>query len=156
LASRQLQRYKLSTDKRDLDTSILHFAHAILLPFDFSIEGGTLRMMAFFDLTLALCYRSDKHKQPSDIETIIKYLRYRWDHSLEMTGAGRHDITVSLVRALRLQVMSGFGDALANLAEMTVLCHELLASDVLEGPLTDAVIYLVAVLYSVEGEVLRD
>jgi len=136
--------------------SILQFAYTILLPVDFSIEGCTLRMTAFFSLTSALFRRSFKNKQPSDIATIIKYIRYRRDHLLGTVDAqaARGDITVFLVQALTLQVVSGFGNALANMVEMAALCRELLVLDNLEGPPTDAVESLVAALYNVAG--LRD
>ncbi|KAH9969774.1 CHAT domain-containing protein [Russula dissimulans] len=147
LASVQLQRYGYLIDKRDVDTSILHFTYTILQPLDFPIYGATLRIMAFFSLTRALSLRSLKHREHSDIETSIKYIRYRLDHSLAIVSAERGEITLSLVLILTHQIVCGFANVLANMAEITTLCSELLASDDLKGPQTKAVQSLILALH---------
>ncbi|KAI9508533.1 hypothetical protein F5148DRAFT_1283913 [Russula earlei] len=108
-------------------------------------------MSAFSSLTFALFRRSLKNKQPSDIENCIKYLRYLRGRSLGDLVVAHGDIRLSLVQALTIQVVYGYGNAIANIVEMTVLCHELLASDDLEGPPTDAIESLVAALYNLVG-----
>ncbi|KAI0296883.1 hypothetical protein BC826DRAFT_1127639 [Russula brevipes] len=152
------QRYELSDDERDLDMSILHFTHAIFLPFPISMIGGrrplTNPIVAFYYLTNALLCRSLKFRRPSDVNNCVKYLRYLQDRSLEPFHVPYHEVLTSLVGALCLQMKLESGYAMQNVEEMSVLSRTLLASessDVPEPPLNVAMENLAeGVTYAVE------
>jgi hypothetical protein len=119
-----------SDDERDLNTSILLYTHAILLPsFSSSVIGHDPNLIsAFYFLTMDFFMRSLDASQPNDVEYCVRYLRYLHDQSLEAFGITRNQVTASLVRALAFQQDSELGDATQGVEEMSALCHELLAS----------------------------
>ncbi|KAI0289450.1 hypothetical protein BC826DRAFT_1031894 [Russula brevipes] len=135
-------RYFLSDDERDLDTAILQFTLAIFLPSRLSTECA--------QISLPLLRRSIKLKQSSSVRHCIKYLHYLRDRSLEAFDLAYNDVTALLVHALGFRLWLEPGYALRDVEEMSVLCHDLLASDVW-GPtlnraienLTRAVIHVI-------------
>jgi CHAT domain-containing protein len=135
------QRYQLSDDERDLDMSILHFTHAILLPFPLSITSGPSLIQFFYILTHTLLIRSIKFGRPGDVDSCVKHLRYFQDRSFEPFNVPYHDVLTALVGALSLQIEldPGYASAMQNVEEMSVLTRELLASDVPELPLNVAI-----------------
>jgi hypothetical protein len=73
LANLHLLRYELSDDRQDLNTSILQFTHAILLPF-YSTKRDLNPIAALFSLAKALFRRSLKDRQLEDVLYCVKYL----------------------------------------------------------------------------------
>ena len=129
LAVARQQRYGLLDDVRDLNTSIVQYAHAIFLPFHFSAEGGPNLLQVFYYLAGTIFVRAFKFKQPSDIAHCLNYLRYLRGQSLQPFGTTDNEVTGLLVRALALQVHLEPGHGMQVVEEMSVLCRELLVSD---------------------------
>jgi CHAT domain-containing protein len=124
-------RYKQSLDDRDryLDTSILQFTRTIFLPFDSSNKHGPNPISAFFFLTEALFFQLPKHQQHSNARYCIRYLRYLRDLSPEAFGISSNKVATLLVHALCVQARLEPDNAIGCFEEMSVLCQELLASD---------------------------
>jgi len=140
LARGRLRHYYLSDDEQDLDMSILHFTHAILLPFHFSTEGGPNPISAFLFLTKALLHHLQRFKNLSDLKYCIQYLHHLRDRSLEPFDVSYYDIKSLLILALAHQVLLEPARAVQAIEEMSILCCELLASDVsMDPPLEDAI-----------------
>ena len=129
LAVARQQRYGLLGDVRDLNTSIVQYAHTIFLPFHFSAEGAPNLLQVFYCLTGTIFVRSFKFKEPSDITHCLKYLRYLRGQSLQPFGVTDNGVTGLLVRALALQVHLEPGNGMQVVEEMSILCRELLLSD---------------------------
>jgi CHAT domain-containing protein len=125
----RLNRFYLSDEEQDLESSILHFTHAIFLPFPLPIKGGPALISIFFFLMEALFRRSHKYQEPSDVRYCIKYLHYLRDQSLEARGVTRSGVTASLVRALAHEVMLEPGNKMQTIEEISALCCDLLYSD---------------------------
>jgi CHAT domain-containing protein len=121
-------RYILSHDDRDLETSILHSTHAILLPFPLPRNI----ISAFYFLTQAVSCRMLKSKLPSDVTCNLKYLYYLRNPLFGRLGIP-HKIITFLVPTLALQMKLEPGTAMQCLEEMAILCHERLSSGFL-GP----------------------
>jgi CHAT domain-containing protein len=133
LAEARLQRYKLSDDEQDLDTSILQFTYIIIvLPFHLPIGRGPNPLSAFFFLTEALFHRSSKYEEPSDVGYCIKCLLYLRDVSPEALGIASNKVTTLLVRVRALQVKVEPDTMLNGVEEMSVLCRELLSAGLSE------------------------
>ena len=128
LAKALFARYILSHDDRDLETSILHSTHAILLPF--SLPGNIIS--AFYFLTQTVSCRALKSKLPSGVACNLKYLYYLRNPTFGHLGI-THKIVTFLVPTLALQMELEPGTAMQCLEEMTVLCRERLTSGLL-GP----------------------
>ena len=126
----RLYRHTLSDDEQDLNDSILQLTEAIFLPFHPSHRSDINPMEVFFALTEALFRRSFKFEQQSDFKSCIKYLHYFRDQSFEPFGIPYNDITKLLVNALALQLELEPGPSVKNVEEMSVLCRELLVSNV--------------------------
>ena len=140
LAISRLRRYYLSDDEQDLGASILHFTHAILLPFHFSTEGGPNPISAFLFLTRALLYRLQRFKNLSDLKCCIQYLHHLRDRSLEPFDVSYYDVTSLLTLPLAHQVFLEPERAVQAIEEMSILCRALLASDAsMDPPLEDAI-----------------
>jgi CHAT domain-containing protein len=137
LAMLRSQRYVLSDDERDLDTSILLSTYAILLPSFFSTvkKDGPNPISTFYSLTILFFLRSHSASQPNDVESCLRYLRYLRDQSLEAFGVIRNDVTASLVDVLAFPQDTELGNAMQGVEEMSTLCHELLASGLSETEL---------------------
>ncbi|KAH9970656.1 CHAT domain-containing protein [Russula compacta] len=104
LAIIRLTRYKVLDESEDLDKSISHSTEAILLPFDIPIELGFDIIETLFSLARALLLRSQKLKQPGDVNHAIKYFHHLQDQSLETSSVTHSDIKAHLVGALSIQV----------------------------------------------------
>ena len=128
-------RYTLSNDERDLETSILQFTHAILLPFPLLKNV----ISTFFFLTQALCYRSQKSKLPRDVVCCLKYLYYTRSPSFEHIGIAQNKVLTFLVYTLAHQMELEPENAMQCVEEMAVLCCEPLSSKLLGPELYDAV-----------------
>ena len=85
-----------------------------------------------YGLASALLSRYQDSEQPEDVRSSVMYLRYLRDHfeSVETFDIPRGEFATYLVVALAHQVELGIGDAMQNIEEMAVLCHELLNSDI--------------------------
>jgi hypothetical protein len=75
-----------------------------------------------------LIKRAVLSKQPEDAIRAAKYLRDLRGHPQKAPGISLHEVTGLLVEALAFQVKSETGNAMQDIGEMTVLCHELLTS----------------------------
>ena len=139
LAMMRVSRYNLSDDpdERDLDIAILQSTQAIFLPFHLQTVFGVNHLEAFFILTKALLLRSHESRQRSDAKSCIKCLHFLRNRSFEALNVPYDDVTTCLVDALILQSHSEPEHAVQHVEEISVLCHELLASDVSESSLND-------------------
>jgi CHAT domain-containing protein/tetratricopeptide (TPR) repeat protein len=132
-------------DLDDLDQSILHFTEAIFLPLPWN--GYCLNFIQiFFAITLALVHRANESRQPEDVTHAIIYLRYLRGQSLEAFNIPPNRVTGLLVEALGVQVEMELGDVRQDIEEMTVLCHELLKSDIPTTSVTGFIMVLVRVV----------
>ncbi|KAH8992182.1 CHAT domain-containing protein [Lactarius akahatsu] len=104
LAGLLSSRFIHSDEKEDLDECIVYLTEAILLP----------------------------HPSPEDVQSSVLYFRYLRDHfkSIETFDIPRSEFATYLVVTLAHQVELGIGDAMRDIEEMTVLCRELLNSDI--------------------------
>jgi CHAT domain-containing protein len=86
----------------------------------------------FFDLASILLRRSQESEQPEDVQSSVIYLRYLRGHfeSIATFDIPRSEFSTFLVVALAHQVELGISDAMQDIEEMTVLCRELLDSDI--------------------------
>ena len=128
-------RYTLSADERDLQKSILHITHAILLPIPLPRNA----ISTFFSLTKTLFHRALKSELPSDVACCLRYLYYIRNSSFERLGISHNDVITFLLRALALQMELEPGNATQCLEEMVVLCREQLSSNLLGPELNHAV-----------------
>jgi tetratricopeptide (TPR) repeat protein len=94
-------------------------------------SGYVVRLLV--RIACALLARSQKFKQPHDINYSIEYLRYLRGLSLESFDVPRNDITTFLIRALAIQVESEAGDGTRNIKEIMVYCRELSTSTLSAG-----------------------
>jgi hypothetical protein len=133
LALIRLCRFLLLHDGRGLETSNLQSICAIFLPFRRSIEGRPNLISTFSFLTEALFWRSREYEEPGDVMYCIKYLHYLRDQSVKALGITSNRVTASIVRALAFRVELGPGNVTQGVEEMSILCRELLSSD-LSGP----------------------
>ncbi|KAH9959332.1 CHAT domain-containing protein [Russula dissimulans] len=138
LGRARFRRYFLSGDKRDLDTSILQSTYATLLPCGPLIEGRVTLIAAFSSLTVALVLRSLKFQQLSDIKRCVEYLHHIRGRSFGPFCLDYNQATILLVRALALLLRLEPGHGMRDVEEMSVLCHELIASDVSDEELQSA------------------
>ena len=110
--------------------SILQFSRSIFIPFPISTGDDPNIISTLFALSHALVHRSRKYNQLSDVGYSIKYLHFLRDlSSSRVSGATRANFTTSLVHALVLQVQLEPGKAMQGIEEMSILCRELLSSD---------------------------
>ena len=143
LAMAYHNRYELSDQKQDIDSSILYFTQSIF--FALPWVGTTWSkdfIRAFASLAFELLGRWLHFKQSHDAECAIKYLRYLQHLPLETSGVSRDRVRVSLVLALGLQVEVGSRDVGRDVDEMTILCRELLDSNFSGGHLADIIVIL--------------
>ncbi|KAI0293090.1 hypothetical protein BC826DRAFT_1016877 [Russula brevipes] len=119
LAMAYSTRYNLSSQKEDLDKSILHFTQAIFLtPPRVKPRQNIVRL--FFFLASELLRRSQKSKRPSD----VRFFK------------------TNLALALGILVEIGSRDAVRDIDEMTTLCRELLNSGISQGSLAEVLLAL--------------
>jgi hypothetical protein len=135
-------RYHLSSQKEDLDRSILHFTQAIFLTPPW-VKPRQNIVRFFFFLASELLRRSQKSKRPSDVRFCIKYHHYLQDLPLETFCIGRNEVKRNLALALGILVeISGSRDAVRDIDEMTTLCRELLNSGISQGSLAEVLLAL--------------
>jgi CHAT domain-containing protein len=140
LASLRLDRFLLLDDEQDLKMSILQFSRSIFMPFPLSTGDDPNIISTLYSLSHALIYRSRKYNQLSDVGYSIKYLHFLRDlSSSKVSGATRANFTTSLVYALALQVQLEPGNAIQGVEEMSILCRELLSSDLPKQDIGDTV-----------------
>ena len=132
LAAARLDRYEVSNQQEDLDQAILHLTESILLQPRSSQEPKPNTVLTFFNLSIALCQRSNESKQPEDVTYAAKYLRHLRDQPQETLGFPAHHVTTLLVDALAAQVKLGAGNLMQNIEEMATLCRELFTLDMLD------------------------
>jgi CHAT domain-containing protein len=140
LAMAYHNRYELSDQKQDIDSSILYFTQSI-----FFAPGTTWSknlIGVFASLAFELLDRWLHFNQSHDAECTIKYLHYLQHLPLETSGVSRNRVRVSLVQALGRQVEVGSRDVGRDVDEMTTLCRELLDSNFSGGPLADIIVIL--------------
>lgn len=110
--------------------SILQFSRSIFMPFPFSTGDDPNIISTFFALSHALIHHARKYNQLSDVGYSIKYLHVLRDlSSSRVSGATRTNFTASLVNALALQAQLEPANAMQDVEEMSILCRELLSSD---------------------------
>ena len=127
LARARFLRFQHLEQKEDLDKSILHITEAILLPtFPNSGRPSYYVVELLFFLTRALLQRSQVFGQPEDLKCTIKYLQHLHKLPLESLGMSTIDVTTKLTQALADQVRMEAGHGTQNIAEIVVLCRELL------------------------------
>ena len=121
-------RYLLSRQKKDLDTSILNFTEAVLIapPRD---RGGQNIVQTLFYLALVLVVGLEDFDQSSDAQHCAAYFRYLRSQPLETFGIPCDIFKLKFLSALAFQVKRGVEDVSQNIDEMTALCCELLASN---------------------------
>ncbi|KAH9173087.1 CHAT domain-containing protein [Lactarius sanguifluus] len=132
LAGLLSSRFIHSDEKEDLDECIVYLTEAILLPHLPSDPPGDSIVRMLFDLASVLLSRSQESEQPEDVQSSVIYFRYLRDHfkSIETFDIPRSEFATYLVVTLAHQVELGIGDAMRDIEEMTVLCRELLSSDI--------------------------
>src|SRR6266702_2493776 len=140
LAMTRLKRHMLSSQREDLEKSILRFTESILLPLRSRLDPhGLLILQALFLLSLALVMRSTLSKQSEDAIYAAKYLRHLRDQPHQAFGFPRHQVTTLLVGALAFQAELEAGNVMQNIEEMAVLCHELFTSGASDGDTTRSI-----------------
>ncbi|KAH9953037.1 hypothetical protein BC827DRAFT_1273902 [Russula dissimulans] len=135
----RLHRYMLSDDQQDIDKSLIYLTHAILLPpYPLSIHGRH-PIISLFLLPCALLIRSYELEQLSGVECCVKFLHFFRDRLFGAFGIEYDDVTRFLVRALSLQAQWNPECRAQDLEKISALCSELLASNVNESLLDDAI-----------------
>ena len=121
-------RHASPQQKGDLDKSIAHLTEAILLPSQSSRDVVHI----FFHLSIVLLSRFNIYKQPEDVKSSLKYLRFlRINfHPLEAFDIPHGQLTSLIVQALAGSLITRSGDMVQDLEEIAALSHELLSSDV--------------------------
>ena len=121
----QFCRHELSHQNEELDQCILQLTEAILLPH--RPWGGHRANITviFFRLAMALLQRSQKSKQPDDVNSVIDYFRYLRDHLPEAYDISRNRVMVLLVEAFSIRTRLGSGDRTQDIEDMIALCDEL-------------------------------
>ncbi|KAF8267012.1 hypothetical protein EI94DRAFT_1802251 [Lactarius quietus] len=126
-----MARFQLSQEKEDLDRSILHYTQVIFLP-PLPRDGSDCSIVELmFLLASAILHRCRKVEQPEGIKYSIQYLWYLrglpW-----IPSKSPETSSTSLIEALAAQITSEAGEVAKNI-EMTLLCRELLTSDLSAG-----------------------
>ena len=126
LSKARFLRFKRLGQKEDLDKSILHITEAIFLPTFPNIGPSyhVVKLLSF--LAQALLQRSRVFDQPEDLKYSIQYLQHLHKLPLESFGMPMKDVTIRLTQALADQVRMEAGHGTQNIAEIVVLCRELL------------------------------
>ena len=141
LGSEQLERFKLSNQREDLDTAIVHYTESILLLTPWCLQHIPFILDTLLVLAVALGLRSQVTRQPEDAIHATKYLRHLRDLPREIPIIPRHRVTELLVNTLVLQVELEAGNMMQNIREIAVLSHELLltveTSDIVTTHLID-------------------
>ena len=126
MVRKQAQRYRLSGQWEDLDKLICHLTESILLP---PPQHGPSILHALYFLASALHLRSRAFKYTEDAIYATKYLFHLRVQPHDISDVPRHEIATFLMDTLAWQVELEAGNAMQNIRDMAVLCHELLTSD---------------------------
>jgi hypothetical protein len=136
------RRHALSNQKGDLDKIITHFTEAILLP------APTQEIVAvFFYLAVFLLSRFSVYRQPDDLKSSIKYLRFLQVNfpSLEALLEAfditqiHGDLPSQLFNALAYDLELTPGNMAQDLEEMFALIPEFITADILTYPQKHAI-----------------
>ncbi|KAH9970438.1 CHAT domain-containing protein [Lactifluus volemus] len=148
----RLGHYNLSGSKEQLDKSILHAVEAQLL----LVKPTAASIRLFPVLVKVLFRRLVKFKQPDDVESCVQYLRYLRNQRCQLqAGVFPHeDVTSNLVRALAIRVELNAGDIKEDIREMTILCRELLNSDISGSVLESHLLTLPKAFYMIVPNIL--
>ena len=123
LAMAQFERYKILKASNDLDQS--------KCPSRFhGIPRCRTNIQMFFHLTAALIHRAEDSRWPEDVTRCIVHLRYLRGQSLKVFNILPIRVTGLLLDALEILVEMRLGDVRQDIEEMTVLCRELIKSDI--------------------------
>ncbi|KAH9022593.1 hypothetical protein EDB84DRAFT_493680 [Lactarius hengduanensis] len=139
LAMAQFKRHMLLGRREDLDRSIFHYMQSMLLPHHLWLEHGLLFLQAQFFLASALFKRLELSKQSQDAVLAAEFLRHLLIQPLQTFGFPRHQAITMLLNVLAFQVEWEASNAVQNIEEMAVLCHELLTSDASDGDTTRSI-----------------
>ncbi|KAH9023823.1 CHAT domain-containing protein [Lactarius pseudohatsudake] len=139
LAMAQFKRHMLSDRREDLDRSIFHYMQSMLLPHHLWLEHGLLFLQAQFFLASALFKRLELSKQSQDAVLAAEFLRHLLIQPLQTFGFPRHQAITMLLNVLAFQVELEASNAVQNIEEMAILCHELLTSDPSDGDTTRSI-----------------
>ena len=136
-------RFERLGQKEDLDKSILHITEAIFLP-TFPNTGPPLYHIVqhLFLLTRALLQRSRVFDHAEDLKYSIQYLQHLYKLPLESFGMSMTVVATKLTQALADQVRMEAGHGTQNIAEIVVLCRELLPISADSGFPNDAFLSL--------------
>jgi tetratricopeptide (TPR) repeat protein len=152
LAKTRLLRYRLSGDEQDIDTLTLQFTLAIFLPSHSPCKYGLHPASALCHLSEALLHRALKSEQLSDVRYCIKCFHFLRGQSLVVIGL-HHDAAKHLLLALALQLkIEPPNEAHVQVVEeMSILCSELLASDLADKDLIEPVTNFARGVYIYNG-----
>ena len=129
LAERLFQRLALLNQRDDIDKAIRYFTDALLSPTLSWLAHGPLIIEVLFLLAYSLCWRSEASKEPEDVISALKYLRFLRDSEDTPFAVQHQQVTAYLVEALSVQMKLKARDVVQILEEMTALTQELLTSD---------------------------
>ncbi|KAH9955989.1 CHAT domain-containing protein [Russula dissimulans] len=138
-------RYWWLNDQQDVDKSLIYLTHAIFLSSD-PLPDGPHPITSFFLLSQALLDRSHVLKQLSGVEHCVKYFHFLRDRSFEAFGIEFDHVTMLLVRALSLQAVWNPECGVQDLEKISALCSELLASNIKESLVNNALSDLTAAI----------
>ena len=142
LALRLNERFALLNQRDDIDKAILYFTDALLSPPLSWLTHGPLIVDALFGLAISLRRRSGVSKEPEDVISAAKYLRFLRDSEDTPFAVRRQQVTVKLVKALSVQTKLKASDVVRTLEEMSALTQELLTSNPSSGRTTRASSFL--------------
>jgi tetratricopeptide (TPR) repeat protein len=144
LAKALVERYELSYQKDDLDKSILYSTESLLFsPLSWIAHGPMIGAVLSL-LAVSLFRRSTVSKEPEDAIYAARYLRHLRDAPFAFQ---RQSVTGLLVATLAIQKELKTGDIVQTLQEMSILTHELLASDPSSTFTTHAITAFVQALF---------
>ena len=129
LALRLYERFALLNQRDDIDKAILYFTDALLSPHLSWLAHAPLIVNALLLLGHSLSRRSEASKEPEDVISTAKYLRFLRDLEDTPFAVQRQQVTATLVAALSAQMELKANDVVQTLEEMTSLTTELLTTD---------------------------
>jgi tetratricopeptide (TPR) repeat protein len=132
LVGLRTQHKQYSGQKSDLDKAITHYTEAVLLLPNHEVQ---CTVIMFFELATALLSRYSHYRQPDDLKSAVKYLRFlRIDfHSLEAFVIPRNtgDFQSTLFHALACNLLLTPGEMVQDLEEMVALIPKLITAGIL-------------------------
>ena len=143
LAGLYNNRCSESGQKEDLDMSILYSTEAVFVA-SHSDRVDQDIVLGFYRLATTLINRLQLFKQPSDVQPCIEYFRYLESQPLESFRLSSDNVKVGLLEALASQLVLGNAARDNIMDEMMVRCRDLLASNVPQSLLNQAIRALVS------------